>query len=141
MKIALIAFFILILSKGCSQNDLKNATIEYRANTRGFYQKITIQNQMLYVTTDRDEKGKGTESKIDQTTWKELVTSFEKLDLMQLSNYKAPSEKRFYDGAAIAGMKVNFKDSDYKSVDFDHGNPPVEIADLINKIVSLVPKE
>ncbi len=141
MKLVLIAFFSLMLGKGCSDNDLKNATIEYRANTRGFYQKITIQNQMLYVTTNRDEAGKGAESKIDDATWKELVGYFDKIDLNKLSTYKAPSEKRFYDGAAIAGMKVTYKDTAYKSVDFDHGNPPVEIAGLINKIVSLVPKE
>lgn len=141
MKIILIAFFSLLLGKGCSDNDLKSATIEYRANTRGFYQKITIQNQMLYVTSDRDETGKGAGLKIDDATWKELVGYFDKIDLNKLSSYKALSEKRFYDGAAIAGMIVTYKDTAYKSVDFDHGNPPAAIADLINKIVSLVPKE
>jgi uncharacterized protein YfcZ (UPF0381/DUF406 family) len=38
------------LGKSCvgqNKQDLESAVIEYTANSRGFYQKITIQNQMV----------------------------------------------------------------------------------------------
>ena len=47
MKTIALLFITLFMAKGCSQesqNDLATAEIVYTANTRGFYQKITIQN-------------------------------------------------------------------------------------------------
>jgi hypothetical protein len=49
----------LFLGKGCDNTDNKDintAVIEYVANTRGFYQKITIQKQMVTVSKDRSER-------------------------------------------------------------------------------------
>ena len=67
---------------------------------------------------------------------KDLSNLYQKVTLNDLNYYKAPTEKRFYDGAAIANLSVNYQGQVYNSQGFDHGNPPVEIADFINKIVS-----
>ncbi len=139
MKLIAIILCSVFLGKGCSattQNDLEKATIEYVANTRGFYQKITIQNKKLYVSKDRNAIDKGAVSDIDDNSWKTLIGYFDTLDLETLANHKAPSEKRFYDGAAIANLKIIYKDKTYISASFDHGNPPVAFAALVNKIVS-----
>jgi hypothetical protein len=37
---------------GQKKQDLESAVIEYTANSRGFYQKITIQNQMVLISKD-----------------------------------------------------------------------------------------
>jgi hypothetical protein len=50
---------------------------------------------------------------------------------------KDPTQKRFYDGAAIADLKVRYQDKNYETVNFDHGFPPAEIENLVNKIVAL----
>ena len=144
MKAITLIFLTLFLSKGCSQEtkkDLANTTIEYIANTRGFYQKTTIQNRMIWISKDRDEKGNGTATVISNDDWKELITYFEKLDLDSLATYKDPTQKRFYDGAAIATLKIVYKEKEYLTTEFDHEFPPAEIEKFVNKIVLLGKKE
>lgn len=139
MKVITMILLTIFLGNGCSQktkNNLANASIEYIANTRGFYQKITIQNQEVSISRSRSEQGKGEITKISDADWKELVTAFETIQLDSLSTYKDPTQKRFYDGAAIASLKVNYKEKEYQSLSFDHGNPPVKIEKLVIKIVS-----
>jgi hypothetical protein len=121
-----------------SKTDNSQMQLIYTANTRGFYQKITIENQEVSVLKDRDSKQKGETLKISDADWKELVGYMNVLKLEQLATYKDPTQKRFYDGAAIANLKVIEKEKEYKTVDFDHGFPPVEIEKLVNKINSLV---
>lgn len=132
------------MAKGCSQeakNDIANAKIVYTANTRGFYQKVTIQNQEISVSRERDSSDKGATSKISDSDWKELVGYFEKIELDSLSTYKDPTQKRVYDGAAIAELIVSYQEKEYQTKNFDHGYPPVEIEKFVNKLVSLVKEE
>jgi hypothetical protein len=112
----------------------------YTANTRGFYQKITVKNQEVFVSNDRDSAEKGESIKITDAEWKELSESMNNLKLDQLATYKDPSQKRFYDGAAIANLKVVANEKEYQTVDFDNGFPPVEIEKLVNKITAFAKK-
>lgn len=137
MKVLVLLIFTALFGKGCDadkQKEIETTVIEYTASSRGFYQKITIQNQMVTVSKDRDGQQKNTPSKISDANWNALVSEFKAIDLKELANYKAPTEKRFYDGAAIAELTIKYKDSTYKSANFDHGFPPVEIAKLMNTI-------
>jgi len=141
MKIATMIFLFLFLGKGCDterKQDLESTVIEYVANTRGFYQKITIQNQMVSVSKDRKGEEKPVQTKISDSDWKKVISNFQEVDLDQLSNLKAPSEKRFYDGVAIANLKVTYKDEVYESTSFDHGNPPAAIKKLVAQMNTLV---
>ena len=115
---------------------MKTAVLEYTANTRGFYQKITIQDQMVSVSKDRSGNDKPVVTKISDKDWKELIGYFETIELDSLPTLKAPTEKRFHDGAAIASLDVSYKDKTYKTTSFDHGNPPESIKKLIDKINS-----
>lgn len=144
MKLFTMILLTIFLGKGCTQeakNDLANAEIVYTANTRGFYQKITIQNHEVFVNKVRGNEAKGDSTKISDADWKELVGDFETINLDSLASYKDPTQKRFYDGAAIANLKVTYKEKEYQTTDFDHGFPPVEIEKLVNKIVLLGKKE
>ncbi|GAB3712767.1 hypothetical protein [Flavobacterium koreense] len=144
MKVFTLLVLTIFMAKGCSQeakNDIANAKIVYTANTRGFYQKITIQNQEISVSKERDSSDKGVTSKISDADWKELVGYFEKIELDSLSTYKDPTQKRVYDGAAIAELIINYQEKEYQTKNFDHGYPPVEIEKFVNKLVSLVKEE
>jgi len=110
--------------------------IEYVANTRGFYEKITIENQAVWVTNDRNDKTNGVETQIPDDVNKELSSYLSSVNLEKLATYKDPTQKRFYDGAAIANLKITVDGKEYQTMDFDHGFPPVEIENLVNKIVS-----
>ena len=143
MKLFAVVFLSIFLSKSCtsqSQNDLKNTVLEYTANTRGFYQKISIQNQMVTVFKDRSGNDKPVATKILDKDWKELVGYFETVELDSLSTLKAPTDKRFQDGAAIANLKIVSKDKTYETSAFDHGFPPEKIKKLVDKINSFVKK-
>lgn len=144
MKVFTLFVLTIFMAKGCSQgakNDIANAKIVYTANTRGFYQKITIQNQEISVSRERDSSDKGVTSKISDADWKELVGYFEKIELDSLSTYKDPTQKRVYDGAAIAELIINYQEKEYQTKNFDHGYPPIEIEKFVNKLVSLVKEE
>ena len=141
MKILTLLFLTIFMGNGCDSakaQDIETAIIEYTANTRGFYQKITVKNQMLTVSKDRDGNDKPVPKKLSDAEWKELVNCFKTVDLDSLSKLKAPSEKRFYDGAAIANLKITFKDKAYETTSFDHGFPPKEIKKFVNTVTSLV---
>jgi hypothetical protein len=144
MKLFAVILLSVFLSKSCesqNKNDLKTAVLEYTANTRGFYQKITIQNQMVAVSKDRSGNDKPVAIKISDADWKELVGYFETINLDSLATLKAPTKKRLHDGAAIANLKVVYKDKTYKTESFDHGFPPETIKILVTKLNTFAKKE
>lgn len=131
----------IFLGKGCAdEQQIKTAEVEYTANTRGFYQHITIKNQSMAVSRDRNDK-QGKTTKIADADWKVLVAEFGKLKLDDFPNLKAPTEKRFYDGAAMADLKVTYEGETYQSTVFDHGTPPAEIAAFVNHLVAIAEKK
>lgn len=140
MKAITMIFLTIFLGKSCSneaQNDIANATLQYTANTRGFFQQIVVVNQKATILRDRDGQKSPEEITISDKDWKEIISYFEKIDLEKVPTLKDPTQKRFYDGAAIANLKIRYKDKNYETIDFDHGFPPAEIEKLVNKIVSL----
>ena len=140
MKAITIILLSVFLVKSCSnqaQNDIANTTLQYTASTRGFFQKIIIINQKATVFRDRNSEKFPEEIAISDKDWKEIIGFFEKIDLEKLPTLKDPTQKRFYDGAAIANLKVRYQDKNYETTDFDHEFPPAEIEKLVNKIVSL----
>jgi hypothetical protein len=141
MKLLSLLFLTIFLSKGCdssSNQDLNTAVIEYTANTRGFYQKVSIEKQTVTVSKEREGKGKMLPVKISEADWKTLIQLFEDINLEGIKDLKSPTEKRFYDGAAIANLKITYKGTSYETPSFDHGFPPLEIKKLVTKINSFV---
>lgn len=137
MKIFAMVFLTLFLAKGCDRelsDEMKKATLEYQATSRGFYLNISIQDERLMITKKRE--GETKEYKLSNEDWKDLANLYKKVELKKLSTYKDPTQKRFYDGAAIANLRVIYEGQTYETVGFDHGNPPLEIQEFVNKIVS-----
>ena len=140
MKAITIILLSVFLVKSCSnqaQNDIANTTLQYTASTRGFFQKIVVINQKVTISRDRNGEKFPEEIAISDKDWKEIIGYFEKIDLEKVPTLKDPTQKRFYDGAAIANLKIRYQDKNYETTDFDHEFPPAEIEKLVNKIVSL----
>ena len=131
----------IFLGKSCSneaQNDINNAVLQYSAHTRGFHLKVIITNQMATISKGRTpETMSQKQVKISDTDWNELIALFEKTNLEAFPTLKDPTQKRHYDGAAIADLKVRYQEKNFETVNFDHGFPPAEIENLVNKIVAL----
>ena len=140
MKTIALLFFSLFMVKGCSKEekkDLATAEIVYTASSRGYYQKIIVHNQEIIISKDRFEESQGVTSKISEANWNELISLLQTVKLDSLSTYKVPTQRRFYDGAPIANLKVTYKEKEYQTSDFDHGTPPLEIEYFVKKLLLL----
>lgn len=141
MKILSLLFLTLFLGKSCqSQNlEMETAKIEYTANSRGCYNKTVIENKTVSATKTRD--GKPVFNSLTDAQWNALIGEFQKVNLEEIPNLKAPTEKRFHDGAAMANLKITYKGKTYESQTFDNGFPPEKIKNLVNTILSFSKKE
>lgn len=146
MKIITLLAALLLACTSCNCKKVAVAStnekyetlvIQYEANTRGFYQKLVVQNHTISSTDDRNGEKNPIVQKISDADWNALIFEFNKVDLEGLPNLKAPTEKRFYDGAAIAGLKITFKGKTFETTNFDHGFPPMEIQKVV-EIVTLL---
>ena len=132
----LLSILVFAGCAGQKKTDQNETKIEYKAYSRGFYQLITIENQMGFVTKRRDDKPIAFRLSIADR--KSLNIAIQELDLESLSQFKAPTEKRLFDGAAIANLKISKQGNTFESQSFDHGYPPAEIEKVVNKMLSFV---
>jgi heat shock protein HslJ len=110
--------------------------ITYKALARGSFQYSEISKSNIAISTDRNLM------QIDnyyceEKDWEDLNTLIEAVDLETFQKLKAPTEKRFYDGAAHASLAIQLGDVKYMTPTFDHGHPPKEIEALVNKVLSI----
>jgi hypothetical protein len=139
MKKSLVLLLSILVFAGCAgqkKTDQNETKIEYKAYSRGFYQVIIIENQMGFVTKMRDDKP--IVFRLSISDRKSLNIAIQELDLESLSQLKAPTDKRLFDGAAIANLKITKQGKRYESQSFDHGYPPAEIEKIVNKMLSFV---
>ncbi len=132
-----LLFLSFFLAKSCDKElnqEMKKATIEYEAVSRGYYLNIVVHDENLSIIRKRGELAKNYQ--LTKRDWNELANLYKFVKPEEISNYKPPTEKRFYDGAAIGLLKIVYEGKSYETQGFDHGTPPAEIEKLVNKIVS-----
>ena len=132
----LLSILVFAGCAGQKKTDQNETKIEYKAYSRGFYQEIIIENQMGFVTKMRDDKP--IVFRLSIADRKSLNIAIQELDLESLLQLKAPTDKRLFDGAAIANLKITKQGKRYESQSFDHGYPPAEIEKIVNKMLSFV---
>ena len=142
--VSILSVLVFVLGSCNSQKnaigtsiEMKDIEIQYEANTRGFYNKLVLKNATISSTNDRDGKENPIVQKVTDVDWSALNDEINIVDLENLPNLKAPTEKRFYDGAAIANLKIIYKGNTYQTTDFDHGFPPMQIKRVV-EIVNLL---
>ncbi|WP_055097574.1 hypothetical protein [Flavobacterium aquidurense] len=134
LSLLLLTIFIATSCSSQKTTDMTSTQMEYSAVSRGFYKKIIVQNKTVSVINGKNTEP--IESKIDDAKWKQIVAEFSKIDLEGIKTLKAPTEKRFYDGAAIGNLKIVQNQQTYETLGFDNGTPPKEIEKLVNLLVS-----
>lgn len=136
MRILSLLLLTIFIGTSCSSqktSDMTSTQMEYSAVSRGLYKLIVVQNKTVSVTN-----GKNTQpvvTKISDAKWKEIVAEFSKINLESIPTLKGPTEKRFYDGAAIGNLKIVQNQKIYETPGFDNGYPPKEIEKLVNLLV------
>ncbi|MEN9655428.1 MAG: hypothetical protein RL311_336 [Bacteroidota bacterium] len=132
----LLSILVFAGCAGQKKTDQNETKIEYKAYSRGFYKVIIIENQMGFVTKMRDDKPIVFRPSISDR--KSLNIAIQELDLESLSQLKAPTDKRLFDGTAIANLKITKQGKTFETQSFDHGYPPAEIQKIVNKTLSFV---
>lgn len=141
MKTISLLLLVLFIGTSCSsqkKTDMTGTEIEYTAMSRGLYKRIVVKDQKVAVTNGRDTEA--IVSEIDNAKWNKIVSEFEKINLDSLSALKAPTEKRFYDGAAIGNLKIIQNPKTYETKGFDNGFPPKKIEKLVNLLTDFAKK-
>lgn len=128
-----MTFFLA--ANGCE--DMKDTKIEYNAYSRGFYLAVVVKDNNVLVTQKR--RAEPTPAKLSQDDLKAIADMVKDIDLEGIPDLKAPTEKRFYDGAAIATLKITRNGEVYESQAFDHGEPPAALKKLVDKLMTFVP--
>lgn len=115
-------------------------SIEYIASTRGFFRKIKLVNNQLTISKNRDNLNEGKVVTLSKAEVAEIANLLKGVKLDGLSALKAPTEKRFYDGAAMANFNVLAQGKKYASTTFDNGFPPAAIEKIVNKLIAIADK-
>jgi len=136
MRILSLLLLTIFIGTSCSSqktSDMTSTQMEYSAVSRGLYKLVIVQNKTVSVTN-----GKNTQpvvTNLSDAQWKEIVAEFSKINLESIPTLKGPTEKRFYDGAAIGNLKIVQNQKIYETPGFDNGYPPKEIEKLVNLLV------
>jgi hypothetical protein len=130
----LFIFSILFILMNCASqktSDIKE--IIYNAITRGRSENITLRGSTLQYKTTK-------ESIFINLTKEQLAkvnTEVSKINLNEINTLKAPTNKRFYDGAMHTSILIKSNSMEYTSATFDDTNPPAELKALCDLLLNL----
>lgn len=150
---SLIILFASIIMNGCGANkSLASASnndtvatsekvaqqqppkvIKYTAQTRGYFYEATIKNDSVFVQNQYNGKTFG--QPCSQNDIETIGAALKSCDISKIAEHAAPSTKRHTDAAAIATIVVMDGDKEYKSQNFDSGNPPKALKALVDSVV------
>lgn len=122
-----------LVSSAKSSDQQKDYIIEYSAMSRGIFNEVKITGNSISVQKSRNSEPVIKE--LDSENKEDLNKKLEGIDIAMLPELKAPTEKRFFDGAAHATLKITVDGKSYSTTSFDHGFPPEEIKALCDDIV------
>lgn len=145
MKLLIAIFSLIFIPKECNNmsssfNELQKRqdtiTIIYEANSRGFFEEITVSKNILKICNDLNRKDYET-IELDKKSWTDCLELLSEINLDSLSDLKAPTSMRYVDGAPHATLIVKDDGNKIQSSTFDHGHPPKEIKKLVEKLLAL----
>jgi hypothetical protein len=123
------------------ENKQTSDMVQYEALSRGFFKRITFQNDVVTISSDRNNPDKGKLIQLSPQDVLEINKLLKAINPEVLPNLKWPTEMRYYDGAAHANLIITSKGITYTGAGFDHGHPPAEIEKLVKKLISFSEKE
>lgn len=137
MKFLIILLSLVSIDHSCSQaiKNQDSIILEYSAQSRGTYKHIIVTKKHISVTNKRGEAP--ITKSYNASNWDSILKAIKTIDIENIPNLKAPSEKRFFDGAAIGNFKLIYNGKTYETPSFDHGNPPQKIAELVKEMLSI----
>lgn len=117
------------------KNDLNSQqseilSVEIAAITRGHRENISITPEKMEFYSTQEKLTK----EIDKKEWENLISEINAVGLETIPSYKAPTEKRLYDGDLATTLTIKTKDATYQSQTFDKKTPPKELVEIVNTV-------
>ncbi len=145
MKTLMTILTIFLLPEGCNnvssnltelQERQNTITITYEAVSRGFFEEISVSKTALKLCNDINRKEYKTYDS-PKEDWDVCLELLSKIAIDSLTELNAPTSMRQYDGAAHATLIIKDGEKEIRSNTFDHGHPPKEIKELVEKLQAL----
>lgn len=131
----LFTFFIVLTMVSCASQKINDTidSVTYEAMTRGRSKNISLEGKNVTLKTQQETKG----YEISSDDRKELVKIIDKIELKNIENLIAPTQKRLHDGAMHATVIITKEGKQYTSATFDDGFPPSELKELVELLEKL----
>lgn len=134
--ISLLLLLVLCNCNAQKEQDTASFEITYKAQTRGSFFNILYKKGTLTFKTNIEEKVFDLKSEEKER----LIKEVSKIELSEIENLIAPSEKRFTDGALSANFIIKKNNTAFTSSDFDHKNPPEALKNLYEVLLAIIKK-
>jgi len=141
----MVGIFTFILSCETSKSTNSNQLVSIEMESTGMdgmTQFTASKTKMVEKSLNRSEGSRETVksvSKSDLTQyWDNITELVADLDTDNFENLESPTQDRLFDGARATVITIHFKNKTLTSAAFDEGNPPSELKDLYDYLVSVV---
>ena len=115
------------------KNELK---LIYQAHTRGFFEEVSITKKSIVFLNNR-KRTNPINGSVTSEQWNVCIGLVDKIDLKSISQLTAPSNLRKIDRVPFAHLSIIKNGDTIKSSDFDHKNPPKQLKELVDLIISI----
>jgi heat shock protein HslJ len=109
--------------------------IRYSVTSRGFGRTINLVGDEVLINEIRPTPSKN-KLQLSGSDLDKIQQILSKIDATTIEKIKPPSTAHQYDGAAGAVLSIIVGKKTYHSPTFDHGNPPKELKELVEKLNS-----
>ncbi len=138
---------IMLLCGACESTKNTNNTKVQEIISKISIEKTTLGSNSLFEIDKKEIKTSstlrnGAEDVTNKSTkpeqWNEVNRLVSGIDLNEMSNWEAPTQERFYDGAKATVITIESNGKEYVSQSFDEGKPPAQLQKLYDYLESLV---
>lgn len=125
INICIVTILLIFESCAAQQKNL-DINVFYEAQTRGSFIQYELTNNIFTINKNSENKS----IILNDAEIKEFKIAIQKINLLEIKNIKAPSDKRLIDVALSANFKFIKNNMLFTSSEFDHENPPKEFYEL-----------
>jgi len=119
----------------------KIVSYEYAINTRGYNFSIVVDQDSIKEVSDVRISKNGLAKDTYPTSpelWNALQKGSNRIALTEIKTLQSPTNKRQFDGAMFANLKLITEDTAYTSAPFDHGQPPAMLKVVVDSLVNFM---
>ena len=112
-------------------------SVELSLRTRGSMKSI----QMNSLQTTVEVNGQTTTLKTSPRQWQQIIQQLNAVKVDELSSLPVNAERSSVDAAYITHLRVMAQGQTYESPQFDHSNPPRQLASVVKTLIGSIPKK